>query len=304
MNDPVIILGAPHSFTSVVCAMLGQHPQMYGLPGVHLFVAETMRERPTTHQQGLLRAVAQLFAGEQTVQTIAQAQRWVNDRAHRTCVSVFRELSEKVSPRILVDKSPMTTVRSEYMQRVRRAFPHTKFIHLLRYPRSYADSTRGRNSFTLGSRKPGIAFNENTALRRPVAFTAAKRVRALDYSANRLTKMWYRRNMNIVTFLDGLPEWQKMRIRGEDLLSEPDPHLRGIAEWLGMRVDEQAIEAMKHPERSPYACFGPVNAPFGNNRGFLEAPALRPYSPAKVPKFEYAWFSPEVKELAREFGYG
>src|SRR5262245_30909041 len=77
VRDPLIILGAPRSFTSVVCAMLGQHPEMYGLPEVNLFVAETMAERrgliaqPPWSEHGLLRAVAQLFGGEQTIQTIA-----------------------------------------------------------------------------------------------------------------------------------------------------------------------------------------------------------------------------------------
>ena len=51
-----------------------------------------------------------------------------------------------------------------------------------------------------------------------------------------------------------------MRVRGEDLLGEPDTYLRKIAEWLGLRTDEEAIEAMKHPEQSPYACIGPENA--------------------------------------------
>jgi hypothetical protein len=123
--------------------------------------------------------------------------------------------------------------------------------------------------------------------------------------------LWYTRNINIVTFLDGLPENCKMRLRGEDLLSEPDSHLRKITEWLGVRTDAEAVEAMRHPERSPYANIGPMNAPFGNNRGFLRGPALRQYAPKRAPKLEgpISWrgdgreFSAEVKELAREFGY-
>src|SRR5215470_7660537 len=98
MPDPVIILAPPRSFTSVVCGMLGQHPQMYGLPEVNLFVAETMRERqeliarPKFSTHGLLRVVAQLFVGTQTIQTIILAQRWVEIRADCSCVSIFREL--------------------------------------------------------------------------------------------------------------------------------------------------------------------------------------------------------------------
>jgi len=310
MRDPVIILAAPHSFTSIVSTILGQHPQMYGLPEVNLFLAETMQERagmiarPRWQEHGLLRVVAQLFMGQQTVQTIARAREWVNARRERTCVSVFRELAAEVSPRMLVDKSPRTVARSEYLQRVRWAFPGVKFIHLLRHPRSTGQSMS----------KSGIPRGGLGAELLPLAPIPVLNF-ALDYSTDPpmidFQKTWYSMQMNILTFLDGLSEGQKMRIRGEDLLAEPDAHLRKIAKWLGVREDEEAIEAMKHPERSPYACFGPVNARLGNNPGFLKAPTLRRNSSAQKLKLEGAlsWrgdggeFSPEVRELAREFGY-
>jgi hypothetical protein len=38
---PLFILAPPRSFTSVICGMIGQHPQMYGLPEVNLFAGET-----------------------------------------------------------------------------------------------------------------------------------------------------------------------------------------------------------------------------------------------------------------------
>ena len=117
--------------------------------------------------------------------------------------------------------------------------------------------------------------------------------------------------MNIITFLNGVPERQKIRIQGEELLAAPDTHLRQIAEWLGLRTDQEAIEAMQHPEQSPYASLGPVNARFGNDPSFLREPTLRRSSRAKEPTLhgQLAWredggeFSPEVRELAQEFGY-
>ncbi|GIX45850.1 MAG: sulfotransferase family protein [Candidatus Tectimicrobiota bacterium] len=298
MHDPVIILAPPRSFTSIVCGMLGQHPQLYGLPEVNLFVAETMREREGVLAQrrfsehGLLRVVAQLFAGEQTIQTIGLARRWVAMRAHRTCVSVFRELAERVSPRILVDKSPMTVLRPEYLQRIRRAFPNARFLHLLRHPRTQGDSL-----WRIGGPLAGW------------------RLEALDYSTDPPTvdfqKAWYTMHMTILTFLEGVPKAQQLRVRGEDLLADPDAHLQQIAAWLGIRTDPEAIEAMKHPERSPYACLGPLNAPFGNDPQFLRAPALRrPSAPLSASlegplpwRHDGQGFSPEVKALAREFGY-
>jgi hypothetical protein len=91
----------------------------------------------------------------------------------------------------------------------------------------------------------------------------------------------------------------------------PDLYLAEVVEWLGLRTDEQAIEEMKHPERSPFASVGPINAPFGNDGKFLHDPRLRPLRPGKEPSLEgpLAWredgkgFSPEVMQLAAEFGY-
>ena len=39
---PLVILCPARSFSSVVCAMLGQHPQTYGLPELHLFITDTV----------------------------------------------------------------------------------------------------------------------------------------------------------------------------------------------------------------------------------------------------------------------
>jgi hypothetical protein len=66
---------------------------------------------------------------------------------------------------------------------------------------------------------------------------------------------------------------------------------------------------MKHPEESPFACFGPPNALFGNDPGFLKEPALRPYK-VKPQELEspLSWnpelrFSDIVIELAEYLGY-
>jgi hypothetical protein len=109
--------------------MLGQHPEMYGLPEVNLFVAETMRERegvvaqPRWSRHGLLRAVAELIGGQQTVQSVLLAQRWLEIRAACSCASVFRELAGTLPDRIFVDKSPRTVLHAAYLYRARQGFP-------------------------------------------------------------------------------------------------------------------------------------------------------------------------------------
>ena len=79
-----------------------------------------------------------------------------------------------------------------------------------------------------------------------------------------------------------------MRLRGEDLLSEPRIYVRQIAEWLGLRTDDEATEAMLHPENSPFACYGPANAKFGNDPNLLEAVCLRLTVTYCSPIFSFA----------------
>ncbi len=300
MHDPVIILAPPRSFTSVVCAMLGQHPQLYGLPEVNLFVAETIRERegvvsrPRWSEQGLLRAVAQILTGEQTRQTVMLAQRWLGHRANASCVSVFRELGDHVSPRILVDKSPRTVLRPEYLYRLNRAFPQARYIHLLRHPRS-----QGESLWKLGG-----------AL-------VARQMDALNHSTDPPTidfqKSWYSTHATIVTFLEAVPDERKLQLRGEEFLAEPEDGVRRTAAWLGLRTDEEAVEAAMHPERSPYANVGPPGARLGNDPSFIRDPSLRrrPTDDGAVDTLEgpLSWrgdggrFTAELRAMAREFGY-
>jgi Sulfotransferase family len=268
------------------------------VPELNLFVAETMRERAGTlgrrfQDSGLLRAVAQLVAGEQTVATVELARRWVEVRSACSGVSVFHELAVRAEPRRLVEKSPLTVQRADRLQRLRRVFPQARFIHLLRHPRS-----QGESLWKLGG------------------LPAARRLDALDHSTDPpvvdLQRAWYAMQATSLTFLDGLPCGQWIRIRGEELLADPDVGLSRLAEWLGLPAGRAAVEAMKHPERSPFACFGPPNAPFGNDPEFLRSPALRTdRKPSPPPSLDgpLPWrrdggtFSPEVVDLARDFGY-
>jgi Sulfotransferase family len=297
--EPVFILAPPRSFTSVTCGMLGQHPEMYGLPEVHLFVGETLQEVWGYYSQpgrrfgraGLLRAVAQLHSGEQTVQTVMLAKRWVHRRLPCDTGDVFGELVDLADGAVLVDKSPITVERGEYLTRIRRAFPDARYIHLLRHPRGVGESVVS----TFGD--------------------SPLEVRGfVDYSTDPPTpdpqKMWLALHTNILAFLDGVPEEQQYTLRGEDLMAKPEDHLRDIADWLGLRTDDDAVEEMLHPENSPFASFGPVNAMLGGDPKFMSDPVLKP---GRVREHNLddplSWredgrgFSAEVKELARKFGY-
>jgi hypothetical protein len=307
MAAPLFILAPGRSFTSIVCAMLGQHPQMYGLPELNLCTTETMRQWWIIHRRGravwahgLLRAVAQLYFGGQTEEPIELAWWWVRRRLSWNTSSMFRHLAEKIDPLMLVEKSPITVSQPAYLQRLLKTFPQAKFIHLLRHPRANCESM-----LAMPWTRICVAYGN-----------------ALDCSINPPIldpqRVWYVFHTHICNFLAALPAAQKIRIRGEDILHQPDHHLRQIVAWLELCADSDAIEQMKHPERSPFAGFGPLGARFGNDPSFLKNPAIRPHRDSrrledrvKPQSLEgpLSWredgtgFSPKVKQLAREFGY-
>jgi len=314
MLAPLFLLAPPRSFTSVVCAMLGQHPQMYGFPETQLFTAETLAGTWASHphvdypKHGLRRVVAQLYFGEQTETSVKLARGWLRRRAHFNTGFIFELLAEKIYPLISVEKSPDVVCDTKSLERMYRFFPQARFIHLLRHPRGHGESNvRVFKRLTeQGQQPPHWALF-------PAPHIAGGVARARKPAGNRILdpqRGWYLHNTKIVRFLESVPKEQKIWIRGEELLGDPDQGLRRIADWMGIRADPQAIEQMKHPERSPYALLGPPGAEYGNSTYFIESPVLRS-DRVKPQSLEgpLSWrednqgFLPEVKRLARDFGY-
>jgi hypothetical protein len=313
--DPLFILSAPRSFSSVVCAMLGQHPQMYGLPEMHLFGDERLEGwfrlgSGDTLRHGLLRAVTQLCFGAQTERNVKLADAWLKRRSSFTSGMIFEELALRAAPAILVDKSPSMVYSLEAMQRAYRFFPQARFIHLARHPRGHGQSVLkylqelGKPEYRIKDAIPAWIDDLASFSYSPAAWEGEPK-ELKDPQCG-----WYVLNRNIATFLKSVPPQQWMVLRGEDLLREADRGLRQVARWLGLRTDTEAIEEMKHPERSPYSRFGPRGAGIGNDMFFLKDPVLRPArGDAHSLEGPLDWrkdgmgFLPEVKELAQRLGY-
>jgi hypothetical protein len=115
---------------------------------------------------------------------------------------------------------------------------------------------------------------------------------------------------NILDFLSTIPAEQQMRLRGEDILSDPRSHFEQLCQWLNLAWDESVFQAMLRPEDSSYASIGPYGVHLGNDPNFLKSPAFR-YKPLAPSKLEGSlpWrednkgFLPPVIKLAQELGY-
>lgn len=304
--EPLFILAPPRSFTSLVSTVVGQHPQAYGLPELNLFMAASMghfwdgTDADGSHKaphwpimrHGLLRTVAQLYAGEQNIESIQMAYRWIMARRARETGSVFHELCDKIAPLITVEKSPGYLGKPVYLKRLLEAFPNARFMHLLRHPVGQGESLlKAKGGKLILTLMDSVDYEGEAPMADPQI-------------------LWHDANVEVLQFLQGVPENNQIRVRGEDFIRDMDATLRSICDWLGLECGERELTAMKRPEDSPFAHVGPINARLGNDINFLESPAIRP---GRVKDYDLAaplsWrpdgqpLRPEVVALAAEFGY-
>jgi hypothetical protein len=310
--NPLIVLGPARSYTTVVTAMLGQHPEMYAFPETHLLMTRTIAEWSVLvgefYSHGLLRLVAELIAGVQTEAAIRLARLWLMRRLSRPSAWVFCELAERISPRTPIEKSPLMVRNIRSLVLAHGTFPDAHFLHLTRHPVSYGFSILKFVDQMLTSLRLDGRFASEMLLRSPISpfmcHTSAG-VPVVDPQT-----VWYREHSNILAFLAHVPRLQQMRVRGEDLLTNPDLVLRQISGWLGLRSDRDAIHLMKHPEKWAFASVGPRNAVFGSDPDFCRDPVLRPRRRGHeglddpLPwRADNTGINQEVRRLAEQFGY-
>ncbi len=266
--------------------MIGQHPAMYGLPEINLFAADRLDEllelfaRKPGLRHGLLRAVAELGLGEQSAGAARAARDWLASNRTLATHDLYADLAAWAHPLRLVDKSPIYALRPDSLERIERSVLDARYLHLTRHPAAVMASV-ARFRARLGR-----------------SGAPARAQRGADAQ---LERYWLEPHRAIVRFLDGVSSSRWMRMRGEDLLAEPETQLRKIAAWLGIDDGRLAIAAMMHPEASPYACEGPAGARFGNDPDFLKSPSLRP--PSTAPPDPLHDPSPAVADYARRLGY-
>jgi hypothetical protein len=311
--DPLFVLAPPCTFSWTICAMLGQHPQMYGLPELHLFSADTMARwlDICSHESyqmdhGLARAVADLYFGGQTDHAVTRARGWLRRRALFNTGLLFEVLAQRLKPLIPVEKSPSIIFRQEFMQRAFNMFPGARFIHLVSHPVTYCEAVmEALRELSLHEPLPPSHWLVQLATFPRQAADGLPADPVPDPQGG-----WHSLHTGIVEFLNTVPAEQKRRIRGEELLSQSSQALLETASWLGLRTDPEALDDMRHPERSRFANYGPASAPFGSDIFLVQKPMLRPdWVHPRSLAGAVSWrsdgreFFPEVRELATRFGY-
>lgn len=268
MPRMLMLLSPPRSFSSLVSTMIGQHPEIYGFPELHLMMRETVGDVLAWERvcerylgpPGLLRALALLRWGAQTAENVLEAANFLEDCADWDSADMMDYVmdlaAQATGAKYCLEKSPSITFLPHGLDRVRRAWPEALYIHVTRDP---VNLKKSMDEFVETSRR----------------FTPEEKAMRLEGSMT----AWPVTQRNILDFCASLAPGQYLRIRGEEVLEDAPRVMRQVAEWLGLRTDDAAVTAMLHPEESPYAHLGPVNAPFGNDPKFVDNPVFRPGKP-------------------------
>jgi hypothetical protein len=288
---PVFVLCSPGSGSNQLCTLLAQHPHAYVTPGLNLQFKQTIgdlleyrRSTPRT-TDGLLRAIAQLFAGEQTMDSIEMAKRWLRRRKSASSEDVMKELCEKVSPARLIDRWLFYAREADLLPKVSSAFPNAQFLHLTRHP--------VEQGMAILQSVEGIAdlWNEKSLDR-------SSKCPALDPQYS-----WFNAQATIMEFSDSLSPGQYLQIRIEEVTACPEDCLRKLCDWLELPRGT-AERARDWPFTSP----GPYNAPGGME--WEPAPDIKRIpDPSHTLSESLPWMKKKVglaepaKILAQALGY-
>ncbi len=286
LPPPIFVLGARPVDVAFAGAIIGSHPEAFGVPELNLFAHPTVEglwlevpEQEKAPSHGLLRAVAYIYGCEQTIVSVAMAQRWVLRRLQWPTSRVFDELRERLAPLRLVDKSSVYSQRLTCLERIRTHCPEAYFVHVVEHPLTVSQrkSTGRRGRGPRRTQSPG---------------------RSKGSLGDQLK--WLESQRRIADAIEDVSAERRAVLRMEDLITVPRIALEELCNSLGLSGDFGAVRAMLRPQDLPFARLGPVGANLGDDLTFLRNPV---FPTRRRPVAKEIEMLAEVAEFAAAYGY-
>lgn len=245
LDPAMFILAPPRSGTTLLRVMLAGHPQLFAAAELLLLGFETLDERRRTYsgkfglwREGLLRALMDIHGcGPETAEQIMGA---AEDEGVST-KAFYRELQQRIAPRMLVDKSPAYALQPPALRQAEREFKDPVYVHLVRHPQAAVGS-----------------FVENR-------IAQVLHLEPHHFDARTLGELvWTTSHRNILAFLGHIPDERHHRLHFEDLVRDPEGEMRRLCARFGLPFDERLIRPYDGMESKMIDGIHPESTPMGD----------------------------------------
>ena len=284
-NPPAIfILSPPRSGTTLLRIMLAGHRDLFSASELQLLGFATLDERARAYTG---RFSPWLDGAIRTVMDIEdldaeRAKAWIEEaRADGlTTKAFYRRLQDAIAPRILVDKSPSYALDPVALERAEADFDGALYIHLVRHP------------------VPMIESFERHHMEQILY------LRDHPFASRQLAELvWTLSHRTILKFLENVPSQRWVRLKFEDLVTDPAGQMEALCRRLGLPFDPAVTQPYEQLETKMVDGVYPESAPMGDPN-FLAHGRIDPAAAdaARRPDLTASLGDP-TRQLAASLGY-
>lgn len=283
-NPPaVFVLAPPRSGTTLLRVMLAGHPELFAAAELQLLGFHTLAERDAAFQgkfrlwrEGTLRALMELRGlnadAAETTMLDYQAKGF-------TTKQFYGVLQEWIGERRLVDKSPSYVLDPAALEKAERDFKEPYYIHLVRHPLAMIQSFERYHM-------------------EQVLF-----VEPHNFSSRQLAELvWLISHQNTLRFLEHVPDSRQIRIRYEDLVTDPETSLRACCSKLDIPFHPDLLDPYKNIDQKMVDGVHAVSAPMGDTR-LLTHGKIDPSLAEAWKGTQHSALSEPTMSIAEHFGY-
>jgi hypothetical protein len=256
---PIFVVAPPGLPVETVAAMLGQHPECWGMPEINLELSgnldSLMREMiglRSSQMHGLLRTLSQLLTGEQTIIGVDAARRWLSRYAYLPTSAVWHLLAQRVGPRRMVAPLTATLFEAGSLGRLVATFPEAKFVALKMHPKSHGEAVMAQHGGAAAWLLGALDETVEPAMPEP-------------------SEIWQLAEAGLDDLAGLVRAKQIIPVRVEDLVHNTKPTLTRLLKKLDLAAPPRVLAAMQRPESSSFRGRGPFGAQFGGEILTLEA---------------------------------
>lgn len=240
-NRPAIfILSPPRSGSTLLRAILGGNDKLFAPPELYLLSFDNLTDRKAWFSgsqrfqlEGYVRSIMQARND-----SLEQAEELVEDfeRQQLSTQDCFRHMQEWIGDRVLVDKTPYYASHMETLHRAEEYFHDPIYVHLLRHPYGMIRSFEE-------------AKLEQLWYPRMVGTDVARHT-ACPYQRRELAEMiWMILHENILSFLEGIPQQRKVRLKFEDLVGNPRDTVGNLCKFLDIDLQTAMLKPHQNTQK-------------------------------------------------------